>query len=88
MNFTPIKERIVIRVPQLEEKTLESGLILRKEDQEKPQTGEVLAIGPEVKEIQVGNTVLYGKHDGVPQVIEGEDVLIMKESQIWGLVNV
>ncbi len=88
MNFIPIKERIVVKVPKLEEKTLESGLILRKEDQERPQIGEVLAIGPDVKDVKVGNSVLFGKADGVKQVIEGQDVLIMKEQMIWGVVNV
>lgn len=88
MNFEPLRERIVIRVPELEDKITESGLVLRKEGQEKPQTGEVLAVGSEVKDVKVGNTIIFGKNDGTKQVIEGQEVLIMKESNIWGVVNV
>lgn len=87
MNFQPLKDRIIVAVPKLAEKVLDSGLILRAEGQEKSQTGEVLAVGSEVKDVKVGNEVIFGKHDGTSQTIEGQEVLIMRESSIWGILN-
>lgn len=87
MNFIPLRDRIVVKRDIVTEKTLDSGLILRAEGQERPQTGDVLSIGSEVKDVEIGNRIIFGKHDGVEQEIEGERVLILRESTIWGILS-
>lgn len=87
MDFIPLRDRIVIERDKIKEEILESGVILTEEVQEKPQTGTVLTIGSEVKDIKIGDKVIFGKNDGVEQKIEEKTVLIMKENMIWGVIN-
>jgi chaperonin GroES len=84
--FQPLKDRVVVKPDIVEEKTLDSGIILRKEDQEKPQTGTVLSIGSEVQDVKTGDRVIYAKLGGIKQTIDGEDVIIMKENLIMAVI--
>ena len=90
MNVKPLSDRIVVKPAPAEEKTA-SGIILPDTAQEKPQIGTIMAVGPGktsdtgdlVKmSLKKGDKVLYGKYSGTEVNIDGEDLLIMKESDI------
>ena len=90
MKLKPLSDRIVVKAHEAEEKTA-SGIILPDTAKEKPQMGEVLAIGPgKLNEngtlnkmtLKKGDKVLYGKYSGSEVSIEGEDLMIMRESDI------
>ena len=90
MKLKPLSARIVVKAHEAEEKTA-SGIILPDTAKEKPQMGEVLAIGPgKLNEngtlnkmtLKKGDKVLYGKYSGSEVSIEGEDLMIMRESDI------
>ncbi|MFT4526599.1 MAG: chaperonin GroES [Granulosicoccus sp.] len=89
MNIKPLADRVVIRPAQAEEKTA-SGIIIPDTAKEKPQRGEVLAAGAgkpdEPMTVKVGDTVLYGKYSGTELTVDGEDVLIMRESDVFAIV--
>jgi chaperonin GroES len=80
---------VVIRPAQAEEKTA-SGIIIPDTAKEKPQRGEVVAAGAGKPEepitVKIGDTVLYGKYSGTELTIDGEDVLIMRESDIFAII--
>jgi chaperonin GroES len=86
MNLQPLDDRIVVR-PSESEETTASGLVIPDTAKEKPQQGEVLAVGPGRRsentgeliplEVAVGDTVVYSKYGGTEIVIEGEDLLIL-----------
>jgi len=81
----PINDRVVIKPSPAEEKT-KGGIIIPDTAKEKPQKGEVIAVGPgkdgNLMTVQVGDTVLYGKYAGQELQYEGEDYLIMREDDI------
>ena len=90
MNVKPLSDRIVVKPEPAEEKTA-SGIILPDTAQEKPQIGMVMAVGPGktsdtgdlVKmSLKKGDKVLYGKYSGTEIAVDGDDVLIMRESDI------
>jgi len=90
MNVKPLSDRIVVKPAPAEDKTA-SGIILPDTAQEKPQIGTIMAIGPGktsdtgdlVKmSLKKGDKVLYGKYSGTEIVVDGDDVLIMRESDI------
>jgi chaperonin GroES len=90
MNVKPLSDRIVVRPAPAEEKTA-SGIILPDTAQEKPQIGTIMAVGPGktsdtgdlVKmSLKKGDKVLYGKYSGTEIAVDGDDVLIMRESDI------
>src|SRR5271165_1275276 len=95
MKFRPLHDRVVVRRLEEEERT-KGGIIIPDTDKEKPQQGEVIAVGagargddgkiiaPDVKE---GDRVLFGKWSGTEVKIDGEDLLIMKESDILGVIE-
>ena len=93
MTVKPLSDRVVIKNVEAEE-TTKSGLILTSAAKEKPQMAEVLAVGPggmvdgkEVTmQVKVGQKVIYSKYAGTEVKIDGEDLLIMKESDILGIV--
>ena len=94
LKLSPLGERVIVQALPQEEKT-KSGIILPDNAKEKPTQGEVLAVGPgritdEGKKIamhvKVGDKVLYGKYSGQEVKIEGEDYLIIKESDIYAIV--
>ena len=81
----PINDRVVIKPAQAEEKT-KGGIIIPDTAKEKPQKGEVIAVGPgkdgNLMTVQIGDTVLYGKYSGQELNYEGNDYLIMREDDI------
>jgi chaperonin GroES len=94
VNIKPLADRVLVRPAAAEEKTA-SGIIIPDTAKEKPQRGEIVAIGegktaengtlvkPQVK---VGDTVLYGKYAGTEITVEGKDYLIMRESDIFAVL--
>jgi chaperonin GroES len=94
MKFRPLHDRVVVRRVTAEEKTA-GGIIIPDSAQEKPQEGEVIAVGPGGRDeagklipidIKVGDRVLFGKWSGTEVKIDGEDFLIMKESDVMGVI--
>ena len=89
VNIQPLGERVVIQPAQVAEKTA-SGIIIPDTAKEKPQQGTVVAVPAEDKEnpitVKVGDTVLYGKYAGTEIVIDGNDYLIMSESDILAII--
>ena len=94
MNFRPLHDRVVVRRIESDTKT-KGGIIIPDTAKEKPQRGTVLAVGPGKVEngtkvdmtVSENDTVLYGKYAGTEISLDGEDVLIMRESDILGIVN-
>ena len=95
MKFRPLHDRIVVRRIAAEEKTA-GGIIIPDTVKEKPSQGEVIAVGPGGRDeagklipidIRVGDRALFGKWSGTEVVIDGEDLLIMKESDVFGVVE-
>jgi chaperonin GroES len=89
LKIKPLADRVIIKPAEVEQKT-KSGIIIPDTAKEKPQRGTVLAAGPGKKDepttVMVGDTVLYGKYSGTEINIEGEDYLIMRESDILAIV--
>lgn len=94
MKIKPLSDRVVVRPKEAEEKTA-SGIILPDTAQEKPQMGEIMAIGPgKVSEngaliemsVKAGDNILYGKYSGTEISVESEDLLIMRESDILAVI--
>jgi chaperonin GroES len=94
MQFSPLHDRVVVRRVDAEEKT-KGGIIIPDTAKEKPQQGEIVAAGPGARDesgklqpldVKVGDRVLFGKWSGTEVRIDGEDLLIMKESDIMGVV--
>ena len=95
MAFRPLHDRVVVRRIEAEEKT-KGGIIIPDTAKEKPQQGEVIAVGPGARDengkvqpldVQVGDRVLFGKWSGTEVKIDGQDLLIMKESDIMGVLE-
>lgn len=89
LNFKPLADRVLVEPAAAEEKTA-SGIIIPDTAKEKPQRGEIVAIGTGKKDepfnVKVGDNVLYSKYAGQEITIEGKEFLIMKESDILGIV--
>lgn len=94
MNFRPLQDRVLVRRIEQEEKTL-GGIIIPDTAKEKPMEGEVIAAGPGARgddgqlnplDVKVGDRVLFGKWSGTEIKIDGEDLVVMKESDIMGIV--
>ena len=89
LNVTPLHDRVIVKPEKAEEKTA-GGIIIPDTAKEKPQRGTVVAAGPGKKDepvtVKVGDTVLYGKYAGTEIQIEGDDLLIMRESDILAIV--
>tara|TARA_B100001540_G_scaffold259185_1_gene237456 strand:+ start:821 stop:1099 length:279 start_codon:yes stop_codon:yes gene_type:complete len=89
INFKPLADRVLVEPSEAEEKT-SSGIIIPDTAKEKPQKGKIVAVGNGTKDekitVKVGETVLYGKYSGTEINIDGTDYLIMKESDIFGIV--
>jgi chaperonin GroES len=95
MKFRPLHDRIVVRRVDSEEKT-KGGIIIPDTAKEKPQEGEVIAVGPGARDehgqitaldVKVGDRVLFGKWSGTEIKLDGEDLLIMKESDVMGVIE-
>src|SRR5918992_109829 len=95
MKFRPLHDRVVVRRIDAEEKTV-GGIIIPDTAREKPQQGEVIAVGPGARDesgklvpldVRKGDRVLFGKWSGTEVKIDGEELLIMKESDIMGVLE-
>jgi chaperonin GroES len=95
MHFRPLHDRVVVRRIDADHKTA-GGIIIPDTAQEKPQEGEVVAVGPGARnergelvatELKAGDRVLFGKWSGTEVKIEGQDLLIMKESDVMGVIE-
>jgi len=95
MHFRPLHDRVVVRRIDAEEKTA-GGIIIPDTAKEKPQEGEIVAAGPGARsergelvplDVKVGDRILFGKWSGTEVKIDGEELLIMKESDILGVVE-
>ena len=89
LNIKPLADRVLIEPLEAETKTA-SGIIIPDSAKEKPQKGNVVAVGPGTKEnpvtVKTGDTVLYGKYSGTELKLGGNDYLIMRESDILAIV--
>jgi chaperonin GroES len=94
MNLKPLADRVIVKAAQAEEKT-KGGLYIPDTGKEKPQYGEVVAVGPGkvsdagqvvTMQVKAGDKVLYGKYSGTEVQVEGEDYLIMRESDIFAIL--
>jgi chaperonin GroES len=95
MNFRPLHDRVLVRRVEAEEKTA-GGIIIPDTAKEKPQEGEVVAAGTGTKsedgkitplDVKAGDRILFGKWSGTEVKVNGEDLLIMKESDILGILG-
>ena len=94
MKVAPLADRVVVK-PLEDAETMQGGLYIPDTAKEKPQQGEILAVGPGRYEdgkripmdVQVGNKVLYGKYSGTEVTVEGEPVLILRESDVLAIIN-
>jgi chaperonin GroES len=95
MKFRPLHDRVVVRRIEADKKTA-GGIIIPDTVKEKPQEGEILAVGPGARDesgkiqpldVKAGDRVLFGKWSGTEVKIDGEDLLIMKESDIMGVLE-
>lgn len=95
MKFRPLHDRVLVKRVEQETKTA-GGIILPEAAQEKPSEGEVIAVGQGVRgdngefvalDVKAGDRVLFGKWSGTEVKVDGEDLLIMKESDIMGVVE-
>ena len=95
MGFRPLHDRVVIRRVEAEEKS-SGGIIIPDTAREKPMEGEVVAVGPGARgedgkiqplDVKAGDRVLFGKWSGTEVKLDGEDLIIMKESDIMGIIE-
>ena len=95
MNFRPLHDRVLVRRVEAEAKTA-GGIIIPDTAQEKPQEGEVVAVGSGTRaddgtvtplDVKAGDKILFGKWSGTEVKVEGEDLIIMKETDILGVVE-
>jgi chaperonin GroES len=94
-KFRPLHDRVLVRRVKEEEKT-KGGIIIPDTAQEKPQEGEIIAVGPGGRDeagklieldVKVGDRILFGKWSGTEVKIDGEELLIMKESDVLGIID-
>jgi chaperonin GroES len=95
MQFRPLHDRVVVRRLESEERT-KGGIIIPDTAKEKPQEGEVVAVGPGARDesgkiqpldLKAGDRILFGKWSGTEVKIDGEELLIMKESDVMGVIT-
>ena len=95
MGFRPLHDRVLVRRVEEEEKTA-GGIIIPDTAKEKPSQGEVISVGPGARDedgdripmdVEAGDRILFGKWSGTEVKVDGEDLLIMKESDIMGIIE-
>jgi chaperonin GroES len=95
MKFRPLHDRVVVKRLEAEEKTI-GGIIIPDTAKEKPMQGEIIAAGPGARneqgmiqalDVKAGDKILFGKWSGTEVKIDGEELLIMKESDIMGIIE-
>jgi len=96
MKFRPLQDRVLVRRTDDEQKTA-GGIIIPDTAQEKPTEGEVVAVGPGGRDeqgnlvpldVKTGDSILFGKWSGTEVNIDGEDLVVMKESDIFGIIEI
>jgi chaperonin GroES len=96
MTFRPLHDRVLVKRIDAEEKT-KGGIIIPDTAKEKPQEGEVIAVGPGGRDesgklipldLKVGDRILFGKWSGTEIKLDGQDLIIMKESDVLGVIDV
>ncbi len=93
LNIRPLHDRVIIQ--RLEERTTESGIVIPETAGDKPQRGKVVAVGPgkydngavRKPDVKVGDEVLFGKYSGTEVKVSGQDLLVMREEDIMGVVE-
>ena len=94
MKFRPLHDRVVVR--RLEQEKTSGGIIIPDTAKEKPQEGEIIAVGPGARDesgkvqpldVKAGDRVLFGKWSGTEVKIDGEELIIMKESDVMGIIE-
>ncbi len=93
MNIRPLHDRVIVQ--RLEERTTASGIVIPETAGDKPQRGKVLAVGPgkfengavRKPDVKVGDEVLFGKYSGTEVKVGGQDLLVMREEDIMGVVE-
>lgn len=95
MKFRPLHDRVLVRRSEEEERTA-GGIIIPDTAKEKPMQGEVIAVGPGARndkgeivapDVKAGDTILFGKYSGTDVTIDGEDLVIIKETDVMGVVE-
>ena len=95
MGFRPLHDRVLVKRVESEERTA-GGIIIPDTAKEKPQQGSVVAVGPGVRndkgefvalDVKAGDTILFGKWSGTEVKVDGQDLLIMKESDVLGIIS-
>ena len=95
MSFRPLHDRVLVRRIEEEEKTA-GGIIIPDTAKEKPMEGEILAVGPGVRneqggltplDVKTGDRILFGKWSGTEVTMDGEELIIMKESDVMGIIE-
>jgi chaperonin GroES len=95
MKFRPLHDRVVVKRLESDQKT-KGGIIIPDTAKEKPQEGEVIAVGPGARDdsgkiialdVKAGDRILFGKWSGTEVKIDGEELLVMKESDIMGIIE-
>ena len=86
MNFKPLGDRLLVKTVE-EANTTASGIIIPDNAKEKPNRAEVVAIGSEVEDVKVGDTVVYGKYSGTELVLDGSDYIVLELSDVLGVIS-
>jgi chaperonin GroES len=86
MNFKPLGDRLLVKAVE-ESNTTASGIIIPDNAKEKPNRAEVVAIGSEVEDVKVGDSVVYGKYAGTELVLEGSEYMVLELSDVLGVIS-
>ena len=86
MNFKPLGDRLLVKTVE-EANTTASGIIIPDNAKEKPNRAEVVAVGSEVEDVNIGDTVVYGKYSGTELVLDGSDYIVLELSDVLGVIS-
>jgi len=86
MNFKPLGDRLLVKTLEASN-TTESGIIIPDNAKEKPSHAEVMAIGTDVEDVTVGDTVVYGKYSGTELALEGKEYIVLELSDVLGVIS-
>jgi chaperonin GroES len=86
MNFKPLGERILVKSVE-ESNTTASGIIIPDNAKEKPNRAEVIAVGSEVKNVNVNDVVVYGKYSGTALALDGQDYIVLELADVLGVIS-
>jgi chaperonin GroES len=86
MNFKPLGERLLVKSVE-ESNTTASGIIIPDNAKEKPNRAEVVAVGSDVEDVKVSDTVVYGKYAGTELALDGQDYIVLELSDVLGVIS-